>query len=290
LAERAQGQRVGVRCEIVDAETMEAAAAECRECDVVVAAFRDETNIPLELLLATAQGSRATVVKELRHRDEAATVAGVLESGPSGLALRGEVLRDLETVIDAVARSTRRRHDLQALTVPSTRQAGLGFRGCVDTTTLFDEDEGMIVGSTSHGGILVCAEVHHLPYMNLRPFRVNAGAVHSYVYGMNDRTNYLTELKAGSPAMVVGVDGSVREVPVGRIKTEIRPLRLIEVEFEGGERANVIMQDDWHVRIFSADGKPLNITELKPGDKVLGHVASPGRHVGLPVDESIEEA
>ena len=50
------------------------------------------------------------------------------------------------------------------------------------------------------------------------------------------------------------------------------------------------MQDDWHVRIFSAAGQPLNITELEPGDTVLGHVARPGRHVGLPVDETIREA
>jgi 3-amino-4-hydroxybenzoic acid synthase len=114
--------------------------------------------------------------------------------------------------------------------------------------------------------------------------------VHSYVYASHDRTNYLSELRAGSPAMVVGIDGRVREVPVGRIKTEVRPLRLIEAEFPGGEKVNVLMQDDWHVRVFSAEGTPLNITELKPGDKVLGHVSTPGRHVGIPVDETIQEA
>jgi 3-dehydroquinate synthase II/3-amino-4-hydroxybenzoic acid synthase len=166
----------------------------------------------------------------------------------------------------------------------------MGHRSCIDLATIFEPDEGMIVGSTSQGGLLCCPEVFFLPYMELRPFRVNAGGVHSYVYAMNDRTNYLSELKAGSPAMIVGIDGRTREVPVGRIKTEIRPLRLIEVQFESGERANIIMQDDWHVRVFSKEGQPLNITVLKPGDKVLGHIATPGRHVGLPVDETIQEA
>ena len=47
----------------------------------------------------------------------------------------------------------------------------------------------MLIGSTSQGGILACPEVFFLPYMELRPFRVNAGGVHSYVYAMNDRTN-----------------------------------------------------------------------------------------------------
>jgi 3-dehydroquinate synthase II/3-amino-4-hydroxybenzoic acid synthase len=113
--------------------------------------------------------------------------------------------------------------------------------------------------------------------------------VHSYVYNVGDRTDYMTELRAGSPVMVVGTDGKVRKACVGRMKTEVRPLRLIEVEFSGGERVNVLMQDDWHVRVFSEEGKPFNITELKPGSRVLGHVAKPGRHVGIRVDENIVE-
>src|SRR5262249_31200254 len=153
------------------------------------------------------------------------------------------------------------------------------YRSCIDLATLFSPTEGMLVGSTSQGGILCCPEVFFLPYMELRPFRVNAGAVHSYVYNQGDRTDYMTELRAGSPVMIVDLHGKARKACVGRMKTEIRPLRLIEVEFAGGERVNVLMQDDWHVRIFSEQGTPLNITELKPGDRVLGHVAKPGRHV-----------
>jgi 3-amino-4-hydroxybenzoic acid synthase len=148
----------------------------------------------------------------------------------------------------------------------------------------------MLVGSTSQGGILCCAEVFYLPYMDLRPFRVNAGAVHSYVYNLDNRTNYMTELRAGSSVMVVDTQGRARRAYVGRVKTEVRPLRLIEAEFRSGQRVNVIMQDDWHVRIFSAESTPLNITELKPGDKILGHCADPGRHVGIKVDEHIVES
>ena len=121
------------------------------------------------------------------------------------------------------------------------------------------------------------------------PVRVNAGAVHSYVYNFGDRTDYMSELRAGSPVMIVDRTGASRKSAVGRMKTEIRPLRLIEVEFKTGERVNTIMQDDWHVRIFSDDAKPLNITELRSGDNVLGHVAVPGRHVGIKVDEHILE-
>lgn len=171
-----------------------------------------------------------------------------------------------------------------------TMPLGLGIRSCIDTTTLFSETEGMLVGSTSAGGLLCCAEVFSLPYMELRPFRVNAGSIHSYVFNHNDRTNYMSELRAGTPLMVVDAQGKTRRTFVGRMKTEVRPLRYIEAEFEGGRQVNVIMQDDWHVRIFSHQALPLNITELRPGQKVLGHVTESGRHVGIRVNEQIQES
>jgi 3-amino-4-hydroxybenzoic acid synthase len=276
-----------------DQESLLVAIGQGRAHRYLCMRFPDPTNIPLELVIASLQGSHTVVIKEITDPDDAedAVVAlGVMEVGSDGVLfspLRPEAMEHLGVALREAAEP---RVAISVATVVQTSPIGMGHRGCIDLATIFEPTEGMLIGSTSQGGILCCPEVFFLPYMELRPFRVNAGAVHSYVYATGDRTNYLSELKAGSPAMVVGIDGRTREVPVGRIKTEIRPLRLIEVEFAGGERANVIMQDDWHVRVFSADGKPLNITELNPGDKVLGHLSSPGRHVGIPVDETIEES
>jgi 3-dehydroquinate synthase II/3-amino-4-hydroxybenzoic acid synthase len=255
--------------------------------------FPDPTNIPLELVIASLQGSLTVVIKEItdpEDSEDAVVALGVMEVGSDGVLFSPNRQEPLDHFVTALREVAEPRVEISVATVLRTTPIGMGHRSCIDLATLFEPNEGMLVGSTSQGGILCCPEVFFLPYMELRPFRVNAGAVHSYVYGSGNRTNYMSELKAGSPAMIVGVDGRTREVPVGRMKTEIRPLRLIEVQFEGGEKANVIMQDDWHVRIFSADGKPLNITELKAGDKVLGHLSSPGRHVGIPVDETIEES
>jgi 3-amino-4-hydroxybenzoic acid synthase len=276
-----------------DQESLLIAIGQGRAHRYLAMRFPDPTNIPLELVIASLQGSHTVVIKEITDSDDsedAVVALGVMEVGSDGVLfspVRSEVLEHFTGALKEVVEP---KVAISVATVLKTTPIGMGHRSCIDLATLFEPTEGMLVGSTSQGGILCCPEVFFLPYMELRPFRVNAGAVHSYVYASNNRTNYMSELKAGSPAMVVGIDGRTREVPVGRIKTEIRPLRLIEVEFEGGEKANVIMQDDWHVRVFSADGKPLNITELKTGDKVLGHLASPGRHVGIPVDETIEES
>ncbi|MFB7501984.1 3-dehydroquinate synthase II [Streptomyces broussonetiae] len=277
----------GVRCEIIDGDTMNEAADLSGKVDTVVAVFADETNIPLELLLAKAQGTRTGVVKQLLNTAEAHTVAGVLETGPAGLMVSAEHLPAVDLVTEVVTRHGQVHKDLVELEVVRAEPIGMGHRGCIDTTTLFGEDEGMIIGSTSSGGILVCAEVHYLPYMKLRPFRVNAGAVHSYVFGV-ENTDYISDLQAGERAHAVAADGTFREVGIGRIKTEVRPLRLIEAR-HGDVTVNVILQDDWHVRVMGSDGKPKPLTEVTPGSTLLGLITEPGRHVGIKVSEHIDE-
>ncbi|WNG28941.1 3-dehydroquinate synthase [Cystobacter fuscus] len=254
--------------------------------------FRDPTNIPLELVIASLQATRTVLIKEINTPtdvDDAIVTLGVMEVGADGVMFSPRSHGALSEFVSRLGRLDRAATKVEVASVVRSVPIGMGYRSCIDTTTLFSPTEGMLVGSTSQGGILCCPEVFFLPYMELRPFRVNAGAVHSYVYNYSNRTDYMSELRAGASIMLVDHTGKTRRSSVGRMKTEVRPLRLIEVEFASGERINAIMQDDWHVRIFSDEAKPLNITALKPGDKVLGHLAQPGRHVGIKVDEHIIE-
>lgn len=287
-----EGLRTCLLTYVDDPQSLHDAIARGARCHHLVIRFRDPTNIPLELVIASLQATHTVLVKDIAPNDvdDAVVTLGVMEVGADGVMFSPRDLGVLDRFVSRLAVFDEHRVEIQVGTVVRSEPVGMGYRSCIDLATLFGETEGMLVGSTSQGGILACPEVFFLPYMELRPFRVNAGAVHSYVYNVENRTDYMTELRAGSPVMVVGTDGRTRRATVGRMKTEMRPLRLIEVEFAGGERVNVLMQDDWHVRIFSADAKPLNITELKAGDKVLGHVASPGRHVGIKVDEHIFES
>lgn len=289
---RAAGIATCIHASVDDANSLHAAIAQGSQHPYLMIRFRDPTNIPLELVIASLQATKTVLIKEIAPHDveDALVTLGVMEVGADGVmysppdhGLLDRVLAGLDTQ-EAPATA------ISIATVIRAVPIGMGYRSCIDLCTLFSPTEGLLVGSTSQGGILCCPEVFFLPYMELRPFRVNAGAVHSYVYNTENRTDYMTELRAGSSVMISDIHGRVRRAPVGRMKTEIRPLRLIEVEFSGGERVNVIMQDDWHVRIFSAEGTPRNITELKPGDRVLGHLAQPGRHVGIKVDEHIIES
>jgi len=254
--------------------------------------FRDPTNIPLELVIASLQATGTTLIKEISLStdiDDAVVSLGTMEVGADGVIFSPQNHDDLETFHRRLSQGRQSKAGLDTATLVRSIPIGMGYRSCIDVATLFSPLEGMIVGSTSQGGFLLCPEVFYLPYMETRPFRVNAGAVHSYVYNADNRTNYMTELNSGSAVMIVGVDGNTRKAAVGRMKTELRPLRLVEARFESGETINVILQDDWHVRTFSPEGKPLNITDLKAGDKVLAHKAEPGRHVGIKIDEKILE-
>lgn len=61
-------------------------------------------------------------------------------------------------------------------------------------------------------------------YINSRPFRVNAGAVHAYVQAPNGKTAYLSELRSGSDVLVADAAGRTRSAVVGRCKVEVRPM------------------------------------------------------------------
>lgn len=289
----ARGVATCLRVRVHDAVTLHNAIDQGRQHEFLVVSLCDPTNIPLELVIASLQTSRTIVIKEITNPnncDDAIVSLGVMEVGTEGILFSPIEHDSMDRFLARLQEIQEQKIRIEAGTVLRTTPVGMGYRSCIDLVTLFSPSEGILIGSTSQGGILCCPEVFYLPYMELRPFRVNAGGVHSYLYNINNRTNYLTELKAGSQAMIVGVDGKVRQAPVGRSKTEVRPLRLIEVEFARGEQVNIFMQDDWHVRVFSDKGLPRNITELKPGDKVLGHVTVPGRHVGIKVEETIVES
>jgi 3-amino-4-hydroxybenzoic acid synthase len=178
---------------------------------------------------------------------------------------------------------------LVELRITGTRAAGTGERVCVDTCTYLKQDEGLMVGSSSKGFILCVSETHPLPYMPTRPFRVNAGAVMSYTLDTGGRTRYLTELAAGGTVLAVDAQGGTRVVTVGRAKIETRPLLSIDAVSDDGRPVNLIVQNDWHVRILGPGGAVLNTTELAPGDRVLGYLPTHDRHVGYPIAEFCRE-
>jgi 3-amino-4-hydroxybenzoic acid synthase len=282
-------QSVAALVHVIDDRTLSLACDSAIALPYTVVQFRDPTKIPLEIVIAAADHSEGQLICQAGDLEEAQIIIDVLEKGSEGVLMAPRDANDVFALTE-VLRAKTPNLSLTQLTVDSIEHLGLGDRVCVDTCTHFDEDEGILVGSYAHGFILCCSETHPLPYMPTRPFRVNAGALHSYVLGEDNRTNYLSELKAGSKVLAVGTDGRTRRMAVGRSKLESRPLLEIKAYSPDGAKVDLIVQDDWHVRVLGPDAVVLNVTELKPGDLLLGYVAADKRHVGWPVGEfCIEE-
>ncbi|WP_236718214.1 3-dehydroquinate synthase II family protein [Actinoplanes sp. TFC3] len=274
--------------EVTDPASLDAACASVRRDAVTLLRFPEPTNIPMEIVLAAADGSPGTVITAVDTVEEAAVHLSVLEHGPHGVLLApcapGEATR-----LAAVVREQSPDLALVTFMVTGVRHAGTGERACVDTCTYLDRDEGILVGSRSRALLLCVSETHPLPYMPTRPFRVNAGALMSYTLADQEHTRYLSELTAGATVLAVAADGRTRRVTVGRVKIETRPLLAVEAVTATGERATLIVQDDWHVRVLGPGGAVLNSTELRPGDELLGYLPGRERHVGYPIDERCRE-
>jgi 3-dehydroquinate synthase class II len=178
---------------------------------------------------------------------------------------------------------------LEPATVTAVTDGGMGDRVCIDTTSLFREGEGLLVGSTARSFCLVHAETLKQEYIQPRPFRVNCGAVHMYLFAPEGKTRYLSELAAGQPVLAVHEDGIHRVLTVGRVKIERRPHTLVQWKTGDGRTGNAMLQTAETVRLVAADGSSVAVTDLQVGHKILVHGEDAARHTGLPVDSQLEE-
>ncbi|MBU9764885.1 3-dehydroquinate synthase II family protein [Mycobacterium sp. TNTM28] len=278
----------GTQLVVSDARTLHHACDAVRAVPWTVLTFTDPTKIPLEIVIAAAENSGGRTITVVNDITDAEIVKLVLEHGSDGLLLSPSSADDVVTLARVVAHRDEP-VSLVELTVTGVEHIGMGDRACIDTCSLLETDEGCLIGSFASGMFLSCSETHPLPYMPTRPFRWNAGAVHSYVLVPDNRTRYVSELRAGQPILAVRSDGTAREVRIGRVKIERRPLLSITATAPNGATVNVITQDDWHVRLLGPGGTVNNVTELKAGDRLLGCVPVESRHVGLPITEFCDE-
>jgi 3-dehydroquinate synthase II len=293
---RGEAEGVYVRIFNDDFESFAEEAAEDAEYTIVVG--EDWTIIPLENLIARI-GDETELVAGVETSEEARTAFETLESGAEGVLLDSDDPDEIRRTVEIRDEAEREQLDLQWAEITEIEQVGSADRVCVDTGSLLDEDEGMLVGSMSRGLFFVHAETAQSPYVASRPFRVNAGAVHAYVRTPGGGTKYLSELKSGDEVQVVDTDGRAREALVGRAKIERRPMFRVEAvvdsaidEAEGddvaGDRIETLLQNAETIKVATREG-PRAVTDLEAGDEVRVHHETTARHFGEAVDERIVE-
>jgi 3-dehydroquinate synthase II len=273
--------------EITSKEYERLAAKAGEYADYVVVIGEDWKIIPLENLIADLQEEKASIVAGVDSAEEAKTAFETMETGADGVLLDTEDPGEIKDTVRERDRFESETLELVDATVTAVEPTEMGDRVCVDTATLMEHGEGMLVGSMSNGLFLVHAEVAESPYVASRPFRVNAGAVHAYIRVPGGGTKYLSELEAGDDVLVVNEKGETREALVGRSKIEKRPMFLVEAEVDG-ERYRTLLQNAETIKLVTPDG-PVAVTELEEGDEVRLYVEEGGRHFGTKVEESVVE-
>ncbi len=251
--------------------------------DYIIINTPDWRVIPLENLIAKAHGGKSKLIAEVATAQEAKVVLEALELGTDGVLLKTSNPNELTKTVKLV-KGQMPKVALTTAKVLSIQPIGTGARVCVDTVDLMVPGEGMLVGCQSAGFFLVEAEVNENPYVQSRPFRVNAGPASHYTLTSLQTTRYLSELKAGDEVLIVDREGKVRVTNVGRSKIEFRPLLLIEAQADQ-TKIKTILQNAETIRLVTPKAsKP--VTELKLNDEVLVHLAAKGgRHFGVSVPE-----
>ncbi|MBI2183577.1 MAG: 3-dehydroquinate synthase [Thaumarchaeota archaeon] len=243
--------------------------------------------IPLENMVAELHNHKTKLLATASTTSEIQTLFGVLEIGVDGVILKASSTEEVREGAKVFA--AQRRLELVTVLVKEIKDLGMGERVCVDTASMLSFGEGLLVGSRSNFMFLIHNESGGSKFTSPRPFRVNAGAVHSYTLLPNGRTKYLSEVESGDEVLVVSKDGSTRSSVVGRSKIERRPLRLVKAEFDG-EFGGVLLQNAETIALVGKNGQPIPVTELKVGDEVVALVSRvKGRHFGMAVDEYIVE-
>ena len=249
----------------------------------VILQCSDWTIIPLENLIAKG----ADVIAQVKTLDEAQTAFGILEKGVGHVLFHSDDVVELKKVLSWF-RSEGDKISLQTAEIVEVRPVGMGDRVCVDTCTSMGMGQGMLVGNSSSALFLIHSESISNPYVSPRPFRVNAGPVHSYTRIPGGKTRYLSELAAGDPVLIVDFKGNSSTGIVGRLKIEKRPLMLIKAVFDGKEIATIV-QNAETIRLTDPEGNAVSVVNLVPGDKVLVAMEEGGRHFGIKIEESITE-
>jgi 3-dehydroquinate synthase II len=183
--------------------------------------------------------------------------------------------------------------DLTTGVVTAVEAGGVGDRVALDFTSLLRMGEGALVGSSAKLLGLVHGETIKGELVPARPFRVNAGPVHSYVLLADGRTKYLEEVRAGDEILIVDAHGSARALTVGRCKLEPRPLLMVSFEVDGAQ-GQMFLQQAETVRVLVEDEHDLHldvrsVTDLKVGERLRVRQTHKGTHVGRAISARVDE-
>jgi 3-dehydroquinate synthase II len=290
-----EDQKLGYYKKIKEKEDVDDLISKKNTLDFVIVSAEDWKIIPFENLIAQMQGSKTKIIAEVKDLNEAELMLNVLEVGVDGILF----FPDRINQISELKKFFQSYHqiDIKAAEIVNIQQISEGERVCVDTSSLLQPGEGMLIGSTAKGFVLVHAEVFETKFVSSRPFRVNAGDVSAYILVPSENsetysTKYLSELKGGDKVLIANKNGTYRVVSIARVKIETRPMirfELISTQEDAEVTISIICQNAETIRLIDKEGNAKSVVDIKEGDQILVHIGPGATHFGTAIDEKIIE-
>jgi len=288
VAKKSKGKKIGRRFKVSSNKDIENILDSAKKgLDFVVIEVKDWKIIPLENIIAKLHRLHTKIFAIASNPKEARKMFSILDVGVDAVIFSTGSMNEVR---EALVYLGSKSFDLSTAKIIDIQEVGDGERVCVDTASMLNKGEGMLIGSRANFLFLVHNESVGSSFTSPRPFRVNAGAVHCYTLSPDGTTKYLSELETGVEVLVLDTKGKARRATIGRCKIEKRPMLMIKAKV-GEEIGGIIAQDAETIRLVKSNGQLVSVTHLKKGDSVLVHSKSAtGRHFGMEVsDEYILE-
>ena len=296
---------MGAHVTVKDGQSQQAGMAFVGSVDWILVECESWSMIPLENLVSARTGTHTKIAAVITSPLQAQGAGFALQEGVDALVVPNDIaileaacsVRDQRNETPEVNAPMVEQHQaltLNPMSITAVEEAGVGDRYCLDFLSLFDEGEGILVGSSASSLVLVHSETISSTFVPTRPFRVNAGSPHSYVLMADGSTKYIAELTSGDEILAVAAEGTSRHVLLGRSKIEQRP--MLKISYVSGEKngrkaneSHVYLQQAETVRLVTDLPEACSVTELKVNQAVLGWTAHGARHLGKPIGGRVEE-
>ena len=288
VTKKSKGKKIGRRFKVSSNKDIENVLDSAKKgLDFVVIEVKDWKIIPLENIIAKLHRLHTKIFAIASNPKEARKMFSILDVGVDAVIFSTGSMNEVR---EALVYLGSKSFDLSTAKIIDIQEVGDGERVCVDTASMLNKGEGMLIGSRANFLFLVHNESVGSSFTSPRPFRVNAGAVHCYTLSPDGTTKYLSELETGVEVLVLDIKGKARRATIGRCKIEKRPMLMIKAKV-GEEVGGIIAQDAETIRLVKSNGQLVSVTHLKKGDSVLVHSKpATGRHFGMEVsDEYILE-
>ncbi len=246
---KSKGKKIGRRFEVLSNKDIENILDSAKKgLDFVVIEVKDWKIIPLENIIAKLHKIHTKIFTIARNPKEARKMFSILDIGVDGVIFNtGSINEVREALVYLGSKS----FELRSAKIIDIQEVGDGERVCIDTASMLNRGEGMLIGNRANFLFLVHNESVGSSFTSPRPFRVNAGAVHCYTLSPDGTTKYLSELETGVEVLVFNSKGKARRVTIGRCKIEKRPMLMIKAKV-GEEVGGIIAQDAETIRFVKS--------------------------------------